>query len=144
MPSKDNVTISTKMNKDFVEHMKMKAASEGKSLGRLVREALEGERREYEGERIEGKIAEICFLYDMTPSGVLNAVESLLEQGKLFLKDGKLCWNPNKRNPDYISIDDDIDRMGLSPKEVNRLKQEIRDNLRRMVNNDYTGNGGGL
>lgn len=144
MPSKDHVTISTKVHKDYARYLKEKSESEGKSLGEMIREALEGDRQAYDRESIEGKIAELCFLYDVSPEAILSSMDYLLSNGKLCVEDGKIHFKPMNCNPEYVSVDEAIERMRLSPKEEKRLRQEIMDRLEIMVNNDYTGNGGGL
>lgn len=95
-----------------------------------------------EGSSLESELNEIAFLYEIDAGKLVKNVRWLLDSGKLFVKDERLCWNPLAMNEGYVSVDDKIDSMKLSEKEKNRLKNEILSTLESQK--DFTGNGGGL
>lgn len=134
------ITVTTKLNMEEYEFLKDYVDFQGKTVNAFLKEVILREL----GTEKDDKIDEICRLYEIDKKNLFKSVQWLLDSKKLHVVDGRLKWNPRAIDEEYFSIDDEIDRMNLSPKEEKRLKQEIRDNLRRMVNNDYTGNGGGL
>ena len=80
------------------------------------------------------KLKEISFIYDIDAESLVKNIGWMLEQGKIFVGDGSLKWNPKAKNPDYISLDDRIDLMNISEREKDRIKRQILSELERMVN----------
>ena len=142
MPNKNKITIGTKVDREFADYLKEKALKENKSLGDLVREGLKGERQTYEEESVASKIIELAFMYDVDAEKLLSNLGYLLESGKLFVSGGKILWNPLRKNPEYVSVDEAIDNMNVPEWRKKSLKESILKNLN--VSFDDTGNGGGL
>lgn len=136
MAGKNKITIGCKVDKEIAEKLRERVAGEGKSLNSYLKELVEGE------SDLGKELTEIAFLYEIDGEKLVKNVRWLLDSGKLFVKDERLCWNPLAMNEGYVSVDDKIDSMKLSEKEKNRLKNEILSTLESQK--DFTGNGGGL
>lgn len=80
MPNKRNITVGAKVDREYASGLKAVAESRNESLGSYVREVL----------RVNDKLNEISFLYDIEPMEVAEGVERLLESGKLTVKNGEL------------------------------------------------------
>lgn len=144
MPSKNVISIGAKIELSFMEYLRNKALQENKSMSELVREALNGDRKAYEYDKIAEKLQEITFLYDVTPEKIVSAIDYLLANGKLHVIDGKIHWNPTNYNSEYISVDEAIGMLQISEREKDQLKHKIIENLQAMIRQDDTGNGAGV
>ena len=136
MAGKNKITIGCKVDKEIAEKLRERVAGEGKSLNSYLKELVKGE------SDLGKELTEIAFLYEIDGEKLVKNVRWLLDSGKLFVREGHLCWNPLAMNEGYVSVDDKIDSMKLSEKEKNRLKNEILSTLESQK--DFTGNGGGL
>lgn len=134
------ITVTTKVNEDECERLKEIAVGHGMSLSGYLKSLCEKELKQ--DSSMQDQLNEIAFLYDINGENLVKNVRWLLDSGKLFVREGRLCWNPLAMNEGYISVDDKIDSMKLSEKEKNRLKSEILSTLESQK--DLTGNGGGL
>lgn len=136
------ITVTTKVDEIEYERLKMIASSKGMSLCGYFKSLCE---KEIEGKSdIEDGLNEIAFLYDIDGENLVKNVRWMLDSGKIFVKDGRLHWNPLAMNPEYISLDDKVDLMNLSNREKDKLKRTIADNIEKMARQDDIGNGGGL
>lgn len=106
-----------------------------------LKEEIEGLYRKRE---VFEEINEISFLYGIREEALIKNVRFLLDSGKLFVKDGRLKWNPKAMTPEYFSLDDKVDSMKVSEREKDRIKKMVADNLDKMGRSDDLGNGAGV
>ena len=130
MSSTVTKVVSIRLRNEVAEYFK------DKDLREILEQVYEN------GGSLSDQLNEIAFLYDINGENLVKNVRWLLDSGKLFVREGRLCWNPLVMNEGYVSVDDKIDSMKLSEKEKNRLKNEILSTLESQK--DFTGNGGGL
>lgn len=129
--------ISVRISFELIDEIENRAKLEQVSRSEIAEKAF----KQYLS---DDGIQEMCFLYDVDRENLLKNIRWLLDSGKLFVKDGRLRWNPMARNPEYFSLDDIIDQMNVSDSERERLKRTIANNLNQVTGNDEFGNGAGV
>lgn len=132
MSSTVTKVVSIRLRNEVAEYFK------DKDLREILEQVYEN------GGSLSDQLNEIAFLYDINGENLVKNVRYLLDSGKLFVREGRLCWNPLMMNPEYMSVDDRIDSLKISDKEKDRIRQAIISNLESMTRQDDTGNGGGL
>lgn len=129
MSNKDEITVGCKVKKEVAEELRIEAAESGIGVNTLLRKIIANR-------HTDDVLREISFLYDIDTEKLLKNIQWMLGAEKLFVKDGKLKWNPKAMNPEYISLDDKIDLMNVSDREKDRIKRMIADNLDKMSRSD--------
>lgn len=135
------ITVTTKVSEEESERLKDRAREKGMSLSGYLKSLCNKDLEQ--GGAMEDQLNEIAFLYDIDGENLVKNVRWLLDSGKLFTKEGKLCWNPKATNPEYVSVDEAIDGLKAPEWKKNKYKQDILKSL-NLDRNDDTGNGGGL
>lgn len=145
MASKDEITISTKLKIDVADKLKEQARSQGVGVNHLVKDVLMGLLEpKLEGvfdedlKRVAGNLG--------TDTGTLiQIMEFLISKGYIYRDEaGILKYKNYGIEPDYVSVDKEIDAMKLTPKQRNYMKNQILHNITKFSVDDGLGNGAGV
>lgn len=136
MPTKDSIVVSVRIKREEAERLKERAEYKGKSLGELLKEGIGKVEKDVKEDSIASKINELAFVYDIDAEKLLTKLENLLGSGKLYVENGNIEWNPTKKNPEYVSVDERIDELKVSEKEKDRLKESIISNFGYLMNKE--------
>ena len=144
LSSKDEITVSTKLKREIAERIREKARENGVGVNHLVKEIIMESFEPKLGGLYDEEFQRVSSRLGISIESLIKLIDYLIDSEYVYRNEDKIVYKKYVVEPEYVSVDREIDRLKMTPKQRNYIKRQILNNLSHMSADDGLGNGGGV